>query len=66
MTRTNPMGAATNGARIEMSSMTRNPPEGRTPEQVRAASRRLAWILVTIAVAFFGAIVVKQWLFGGG
>jgi len=49
-----------------MSSMTRPSPERRTPEQVRAASRRLAWTLVAIAAVFFAAIVVKQWLFGGG
>jgi len=50
-----------------MSSMTRNSPERRrTPEQIRAASRRLGFILLAIAAAFFVSIVVKQWLFGGG
>jgi hypothetical protein len=49
-----------------MSSMTRNSPEKRTPEQVRAASRRLGFVLLTIAAIFFVAIIVKQWLFGGG
>jgi hypothetical protein len=46
--------------------MTRNTPERRrTPEQVRKASRRLGFILLAIAAAFFVAIFVKQWLFGG-
>jgi hypothetical protein len=49
-----------------MSSMTRNSPERRTPEQVRAASRRLGLILLAVAAVFFVAIVVRQWLFGGG
>jgi hypothetical protein len=54
------------GKPIEMSGMTRNSPERRTPEQIRAASRRLGWILLAIAAVFFVSIVVRQWLFGGG
>jgi hypothetical protein len=52
--------------RDRMSSMTRNSPERRTPEQVRAASRRLGLILLAVAAAFFVGIVVRQWLFGSG
>ncbi|WP_090547134.1 cytochrome oxidase small assembly protein [Paraburkholderia caballeronis] len=46
--------------------MTRNSPDRRrTPEQIRAASRRLGFIMLAIAAVFFVSIVVRQWLFGG-
>jgi len=48
-----------------MSSMTRNSPQRRTPEEIRRASRRLGFILLAIAAAFFVGIIVRQWLFGG-
>jgi hypothetical protein len=41
-------------------SMTRKPPRRRTPEEIRAGSRRLGLILFTIAAAFFVAAFVKQ------
>ena len=49
-----------------MPSMTRNSPDRRrTPEQIRAASRRRGFIMLAIAAVFFVSIVVRQWLFGG-
>jgi hypothetical protein len=41
-------------------SMTRNSPKRRTPEEIRAGSRRLGLILFAIAAAFFVAAVIKQ------
>jgi hypothetical protein len=41
-------------------SMTRNPPKRRTPEEIRAGSKRLGLILFGIAAAFFVAAVIKQ------
>ncbi|MDQ7981219.1 MULTISPECIES: cytochrome oxidase small assembly protein [unclassified Paraburkholderia] len=40
--------------------MTRKPPKRRTPEEIRAGTRRLGLILSAIAVAFFVAAFVKQ------
>ncbi|WP_323122600.1 cytochrome oxidase small assembly protein [Burkholderia alba] len=42
--------------------MTRNPPEGRTPEQIRAGNKRLGLILLVVVAGFFVAVVVKQWI----
>jgi hypothetical protein len=41
-------------------SMTRKTPKRRTPEEIRAGTRRLGLILFTIAAAFFVAAFVKQ------
>jgi len=41
-------------------SMTRKPPKRRTPEEIRAGTRRLGLILFAIAAAFFVAAFVKQ------
>ena len=41
-------------------SMTRNPPKRRTPEEIRAGSKRLGLILFGIAAAFFVAAIIKQ------
>ncbi|CAB3766285.1 hypothetical protein LMG29542_05333 [Paraburkholderia humisilvae] len=41
-------------------SMTRKPPKTRTPDEIRAGSRRLGLILFAIAAAFFVAAFIKQ------
>jgi hypothetical protein len=41
-------------------SMTRKPPKRRTPEEIRAGTRRLGLILFAIAAGFFVAAFVKQ------
>jgi Na+/melibiose symporter-like transporter len=41
-------------------SMTRNPQQRRSPEEIRAGSRRLGLILFAIAAAFFVAAIIKQ------
>jgi hypothetical protein len=41
-------------------SMTRKPPKRRTPEEIRAGTRRLGLILFAIAASFFVAAFVKQ------
>ncbi|MBK1824441.1 cytochrome oxidase small assembly protein [Burkholderia cenocepacia] len=41
--------------------MTRNPPEKRTPEQIRAGNKRLGLTLLVIAAVFFVGVVIKQW-----
>ncbi|MDR6387955.1 hypothetical protein J2803_000547 [Paraburkholderia phenoliruptrix] len=41
-------------------SMTRNPQERRTPEQIRASNRRLGLVLLAIAAVFFAAVIVNQ------
>jgi len=41
-------------------SMTRNPQERRTPEQIRAGNRRLGLVLLAIAAVFFAAVIVNQ------
>jgi hypothetical protein len=41
-------------------SMTRKPPKRRTPDEIRAGSRRLGLILFAIAAAFFVAAFIKQ------
>jgi hypothetical protein len=43
--------------------MAPNPPERRTPEQIRAGNRRIGLIMLAIAAAFFVAIFVKQSFF---
>jgi hypothetical protein len=43
--------------------MTRNPEQRRSPEQIRAGNLRLGLILLAIAVVFFMAAVINQWLF---
>ncbi|MBW8836364.1 MAG: hypothetical protein JF605_15160 [Burkholderia sp.] len=42
------------------SSMTRNPQERRTPEQIRASNRRLGLVLLAIAAVFFTAVIINQ------
>jgi hypothetical protein len=44
--------------------MTRNPQEGRTREQIRAANRRLGLILLSIVIVLFFSFAIKQWLWG--
>jgi Na+/melibiose symporter-like transporter len=46
-------------------SMTRNPQERRTPEQIRAGNLRLGLILLAVVAVFFLGAVVKQVYFGG-
>jgi hypothetical protein len=41
--------------------MTRNPPQRRSPEQLRAGNKRLGLILLAIVTVFFVGVVVKQW-----
>ncbi|MBK3820651.1 hypothetical protein G3A41_20540 [Paraburkholderia aspalathi] len=42
------------------SSMTRNPQERRTPEQVRAGNRRIGIVMFVIAAAFFASVIIHQ------
>ncbi|CAN7515070.1 cytochrome oxidase small assembly protein [Trinickia sp. LjRoot230] len=42
--------------------MTLEPQKRRSPAQVRAGNRRIAFILIGIVAAFFLGAVVKQWL----
>ncbi|WP_222105887.1 cytochrome oxidase small assembly protein [Paraburkholderia sp. BCC1886] len=40
--------------------MTRNAPERRTPEQIRAGNRRIGFVMLLIAAAFFASVIIKQ------
>ncbi|KFX65802.1 cytochrome oxidase small assembly protein [Paraburkholderia fungorum] len=40
--------------------MTRNPQERRTPEQIRAGNRRIGFVMLAIAAAFFASVIIKQ------
>ncbi|AXL52622.1 membrane protein [Paraburkholderia caffeinilytica] len=42
------------------SSMTRNPQERRTPEQIRAGNRRIGFVMLAIAAVFFASVIIKQ------
>jgi hypothetical protein len=42
------------------SSMTRNPQERRTPEQIRAGNRRIGLVMFAIAAIFFASVIIKQ------
>ncbi|SOE82812.1 hypothetical protein SAMN05446927_6159 [Caballeronia arationis] len=50
----------------EVHSMTRNPQERRSPEQIRAGNKRLGLILLAIVAVFFMAAVVNQFLLSRG
>jgi hypothetical protein len=45
------------------SSMTRNPHERRTPEQIRAGNRRIGLVMFIVAAIFFASVIIKQWFF---
>jgi hypothetical protein len=45
---------------FRMSSMTRNPQERRTPEQIRAGNRRIGLVMFAIAAIFFASVIIKQ------
>jgi hypothetical protein len=45
------------------SSMTRNPQERRTPEQIRAGNRRIGLVMFIVAAIFFASVIIKQWFF---
>jgi hypothetical protein len=34
-------------------------------QQEKSQNRRTAWVLASVAVAFFAGVVAKFWLFGG-
>jgi hypothetical protein len=54
--------AATRQSRnvFRKSSMTRNPQERRTPEQIRAGNKRIGLVLFAIAAIFFASVIIKQ------
>jgi hypothetical protein len=56
-------GGAPIGEVPRNSSMTRNPLQRRTPEEIRAGNLRLGLIMLAIAAAFFVGIFVKRSFF---
>ncbi len=46
--------------------MNRNPPQSRTPAQIRAGNRRLGIVLLAVVAAFFIAAIAHQWLVSSG
>ncbi|OAJ60294.1 hypothetical protein A6V36_00375 [Paraburkholderia ginsengiterrae] len=60
-----PAAAASQKSRnvFRKSSMTRNPQERRTPEQIRAGNRRIGLVMFAIAAVFFASVIIKQWFF---